>query len=144
MAVVWSQHSVYVFDSHSRNRYGFHDPNGKAILLKFSSINYLNNYLKSFYNSMVSIDTQYDLKYVGIEIDLNKRNEIHSKLQRKHKVLHTRNYSSRKEIKIKKNAKQKIYHEKNKDKILDWKKVYYQKNVNAIRTKQSLLYRKCC
>ena len=148
VAVVWSQHYVYVFDSHSCNSNGFHDPNGKAILLKFCSINYFNNYLKSF--SMVSIDTQYDLKYAGIEIDLNKRNEIRSKLQRKRKVLYNRNYSSGKEIKMKKNAKQKIYYQKNKDKILDWKKVYYQKNVNAIRTKQRVSYtenvasKKCC
>ena len=121
VAVVWSQNYVDVFDSHSRNSNGFHDPSRKAILLKFCSINSLNNYLKSFYNSMVPIDTQYDLKYVSIEINLNKRIEIHSKLQRKRKVLYNRNYSSRKEIKMKKNAKQKIYYEKNKDKILEWK-----------------------
>ena len=46
VAVVWSQHYVYVFDSHSRNSNGFHNPNGKAILLKFCSINSLNNYVK--------------------------------------------------------------------------------------------------
>ena len=97
---------------------------------------------------MVSIDTPYDLKYVGIETDLNRRNETHSKLQRK--VLYNRNHSSKKEIKIKKNAKQKIYYEKNKDKIFDWKKVYYQKNVNAIRAQQraynteNIAGKKCC
>ena len=91
---------------------------------------------------MVSIDTEYDLTYVDTEIDLNRRNEIHSKLQRKRKVPYKRNQCSKKEIKMKKNAKQKIGYEKNKDQILDSKKVYYQKNVNAIRTK-SLLYRLC-
>ena len=100
VAVLWSQHYVYVFDSHSRNSSGFHDSNGKAILLKFSSINLLNNYFKPFYNSMVSVDTQYDLKYVGIEIDLNRRNEISCKLQRKRKVLCNRNHSGKKEIKM--------------------------------------------
>ena len=89
---------------------------------------------------MVSIGTQYDLKYVGIEIDLDKRNEIHSKLQCKRKVLYNRNYSSKKEVKMKKNAKQKIYYEKNKDKIIDWKKLYYQKHVNTIRTQQRAYY----
>ena len=91
---------------------------------------------------MVSIDTEYDLTYVDTEIDLNRRNEIHSNLQRKRKVPYKRNHCSKKEIKMKKNAKQKIGYEKNKDQILDSKKVYYQKNVNAIRTK-SLLYRLC-
>ena len=124
VAVLWSQHYVYVFDSYSRNSSGFHDSNGKAILLKFCSINSLNNDLKSFYYSMISIDTQYDLEYVGPEIDLNRRNEINCKLQCKHKVLYNRNHSSKKEIKMK-NAKHKIYYEENKDKILDSKKVYY-------------------
>ena len=51
---------------------------------------------------------------------------------------------------MKKNGKQKIYYEKNKDKILDSKKVYYQKNVNAIGTQQRAFYtenvaiKKCC
>ena len=139
VAVLWLQHYVYVFDSHSRNSSGFHDSNGKAVLQKFCSINSLNNYLKSFYY-MVSIDTQYDLKYVGIEIDLNRRIEINCKLQRKRKMLCNRNHSSKKEIKMRKNAKQKIYYEKNKDQILNSKKVYYQKNVNAIRTQQRAYY----
>ena len=99
---------------------------------------------------MVSIDTQFDLKYVGIEIDLDRRNEIHSKVKHERKVLYNRNHSSKKKIKMKKNGKQKIYYEKNKDKILDSKKVYYQKNVNAIGTQQRAFYtenvaiKKCC
>ena len=124
VAVLWSQHCIHVLNSQSRNSSGFHDANGKAILLKFCSINSLSNYLKSFYYSMVSIDTLDDLKYVAIEIDLNRRNEINCKLQRKRKVLYNRNHSSKKKVKMKKNAKQKIYYEKNKDKILDSKKVY--------------------
>ena len=55
-------------------------------------------------------------------------------------MLYNRNNRSRKEIKIKKTAKQKIYNKKNKDKILDLKKVYYQKNVNAIRITQHKAY----
>ena len=57
---------------------------------------------------MVSIDTEYDLTYVDTEIDLNRRNEIHSNLQRKRKVPYKRNHCSKKEIKMKKNTKQKI------------------------------------
>ena len=78
---------------------------------------------------MVSIDTEHDLKYVNIEIDLNRKNEIHFKLQRKRKVLYNKSHSSKMEIKMKKNAKQKIYYEKNERKILDLKKIYYQKKV---------------
>ena len=89
---------------------------------------------------MASMDTQYDLKYVGTETDLNRRNDINCKLQRKCKVLCNRNHSRKKEIKMRKNAKQKIYYEKNNDQILNSKKVYYQKNVNVIRTQQTAYY----
>ena len=74
---------------------------------------------------MVSIDTQHDLEYVNIEINLNWKNEIHFKLQRKRKVLYNKSHSSKKEIKMRKKAKQKIYYEK----ILDLKKIYYQKKI---------------
>ena len=37
-------------------------------------------------------------------------------------------------------AKQEIYCEKNKDKVYDSKKVYYQKNVNAIRKQLRAYY----
>ena len=89
VSVLWSEHYVYVFDSRSCNNNGFHNSNGKVILLKFCSISSLNNYLKTlrYYYSMVSIDIQYDLKYAGIEIGLNRRDEIYRTLQRKRKVL---------------------------------------------------------
>ena len=58
---------------------------------------------------MVSIATQYDLKYVGIEIKLNRKNEVYTKLQSKRKVLYNRNHNSKKQIKMRKKAKQKIY-----------------------------------
>ena len=63
VAIIWMQNAFFLFDSHNRNVYGFHDPPGHDILLKFSSISYLNNYIKSFYEDSTSISfvTQYDL-----------------------------------------------------------------------------------
>ena len=61
-----------------------------------------------------------------------------------------RNTSSKKEIKMKKNAKQKTYYEKNNDEIPDLKKVYHQKNDNTLRTQQraydteDAASKKCC
>lgn len=62
---------MYLIDNHRKNV--FHDPNRKAILLKFCFINSLNNYFTLFYDSIISIDTQYGLKYIGIEIDWNRK-----------------------------------------------------------------------
>ena len=103
VAVLWTQDHFYVFDSHSRNSKGFHDPNGKAILLKFCSITSVNNYLKVFYSSIVSLDTQYDLQYVSIDIDRNSINEIKLKLQRKRNLQYNNSYNSKEEAKKKKN-----------------------------------------
>ena len=139
VAVLWTQDYFYVFDSHSRNSKGFHDPNGKAILLKFCSITSVNNYLKVFYSSIVSLDTQYDLQYVSIDIDRNSINEIKVKLQRKRKLQYNNSYNSKEEAKKRKIEQQKEYYDKNKDKIIDSKK-QYNKNVRAIRRQQKFYY----
>ena len=139
VAVLWTQNHFYVFDSHSRNSKGFHDPNGKAILFKFCSITSVNNYLKVFYSSIVSLDTQYDLQYVSIDIDRNSINEIKVKLQCKRKLQYNNSYSSKEEAKKRKIEQQKEYYDKNKDKIIDSKK-QYNKNVRAIRRQQKFYY----
>ena len=139
VVVLWTQDHFYVFDSHSRNSKGFHDPNGKAILLKFCSITSVNNYLKVFYSSIVSLDTQYDLQYVSIDIDRNSINEIKVKLQRKRKLQYNNSYNSKEEAKKRKIEQQKEYYDKNKDKIIDSKK-QYNKNVRAIRRQQKFYY----
>ena len=69
----WFQCCKYV-DSNSRNNQGFHDPNGKATLLEFRSMIFLN-FLKTFFieNVGVSVETQYDLLYISVNVsDENK------------------------------------------------------------------------
>ena len=52
--------------------------------------------------------------------------------------------------KMRKKVKQKIYYEKNKDRILDSKNVFYQKIFNAVGTQRRAYYKenaaskKCC
>lgn len=43
VAIIWVQNPFFLFDSHSRNVYGFHYHSEHAILSKFISISYLNN-----------------------------------------------------------------------------------------------------
>ena len=55
IAIMWWNNSVFVFDSHGRNTYGYDDPNGKAILLEFCLVSSLNGYIKSFYENSTSM-----------------------------------------------------------------------------------------
>ena len=49
VAVMWNKTSVFLFDSHSSNDHGFHDPNGKVTLHDFRPMISLNNILITFY-----------------------------------------------------------------------------------------------
>ena len=122
------QNAFFLFDSHNRNVYGFHDPPGHDILLKFSSISYLNNYIKSFYEDSTSISfvTQYDLHWftliymIYIETQENSKNEILTTLARKRKAIYNRVFSSKKndlESPLKKRKNQ-VYYQENRQKIL--------------------------
>ena len=93
-----------------------------------------------FYSSIVSLDTQYDLQYVSIDIDRNSINEIKVKIQRKRKLQYNNSYNSEEDAKKKRKIEQqKEYYDKNKDKIIDSKK-QYNKNVTAIQRQQKFHY----
>ena len=92
VATTWAENNVFLFDSHNRNTYGLHDPNGQAVLLSFSTVSSLNNYIKSFYeiSSNISSETQYDLQYISIEVTTEIKKEIVSKLGRKRKAVYNK------------------------------------------------------
>ena len=75
---MWNKASVFLFDSHSRNDQGFHDPDGKATLLEFRSMTSLNKFLKTFFieNVDVSAETQYDLQYISINVSGENKHQI--------------------------------------------------------------------
>ena len=83
---------MFLFDSHSRNTYGLHDPTGQAVLLSFSTVSSLNNYIKSFYefSSNMSSETRHDLQYISIDITAKIRKEIVSKLGSKRKAVYNK------------------------------------------------------
>ena len=89
-------------DVHSCKINCFHDPNDKAILLRFYSIVFwpLSKVIAWF---MVLIVIQYDLKNAGIDIDGNWKNEIYTKF------LHNTNDNIRKEVKEKKITESLLY-----------------------------------
>ena len=68
---------MFSFDSQSHDTSGFHEPNGKAVLRKFSVVSSLNN-IKHFFESSSnnSLETQYSLQYISIDITEETRNEV--------------------------------------------------------------------
>jgi len=61
-AIIWGNRSVYLFDPHSRSIYGQIDPNGKSVLLKFSTLQNVESYIKEIYvplGQTMYLETQY-------------------------------------------------------------------------------------
>ena len=84
-ATIWCVNSFFLFDLHSRYIDGFNDPNGRAVLLEFRTVMSLNNFIKSVFENCtgVSLETQYDLQYIGVQILDNMKQKILQPLQRK-------------------------------------------------------------
>ena len=85
---------MFIFDSHSRNTNGYHDPNGKAILLEFCLVTSQNSYIKPFYedSTNISLKTKYDLQYISVEMVQQNETEILTKIRLKRKYSHHKSY----------------------------------------------------
>ena len=166
IAIIWWNNSIFVFDSHSRNADGYHDPNGKAILLEFCLVSSLNSYIKSFFenNTSISLETQCDLQCISVEIVEKNKTEILTKIRLKRKYVYHKSYygkNKKQKVDLKKQyyiehkEQYKTYYMRNNDEIckkqnqykIDVKDVlseknslYYQENIDFIREKQSQYY----
>ena len=49
LGLIWGTGSIYLFDFHSKDEYGNFSSTGTAVLLKFDSLNLLENYIRSVY-----------------------------------------------------------------------------------------------
>ena len=129
---------------HSRNIDGFNDPNGQAVLLEFRTMMSLNNFIKSFYENCtgVSLETQYDLQHIGVQISDNLKQEILQSLQRKRKSLHNKVYQTKKKIVDPSSIfwQNQEYYSHNAVRILSDRKQYYVNNLDKIREKCRTYY----
>ena len=98
IAIIWWNNSLFVSDSHRRNADGYHDPNGKAILLEFRLVSSLNSYIKSFFenSTSISLETQYDWQCISVEIVENDKTEILTKIRLKRKCVYHKSYYEKK------------------------------------------------
>ena len=118
IAIIWWNNSLFVFDSHSRNADGYHDSNGKAILLEFHLVSSLNSYIKSFFenSTSISLETQYDFQCISVDIVENNKTEILTKIRLKREYVY-----------------HKSYYEENKKQKVDLKKQYYSEHKEQIK-----------
>ena len=145
--------SFFPFDSHID---GFNNLNGRAVLLEFRTMMFLNNFIKCFFENCtgVSLEMQYDLQYIGVQISDNLKQEILHYLQRKRKSLHNKVYQTKKIVdptsifwqnqehyshyadRILSDRKQ--YYVNNLDKIREKCRTYYAENIESIRKKNQV------
>ena len=144
IAIIWNDQGFFIFDSHSHNTTGFHVRNGKAVLLKFSTISSVNNYIKVFYENNISFETQYDLQYINVEIMEASKNGILDILRHKHKTSYDNSYKT-KQIKteafaLSKKYENQMYYQQNKAKLQDVRKQYFLENKKDIKKPKKAYY----
>ncbi|XP_069108996.1 micronuclear linker histone polyprotein-like [Argopecten irradians] len=82
-AIYSSSNNVYIFDPHSRNAHGFPSPSGCAVVLKFNSVETLNQHLSVFLKTINA--TLYEIVAVEFEQVAKKNFESYiRKIKRSH------------------------------------------------------------
>ena len=94
-ALIWHKLGIFIFDSHIRNEEGFITSDGSSVLLKFKTLDNVQNYIEEVY--MLSQNIQVltcQIQYINIEVRntdvsliLNSANKIKNRaLKRKHRA----------------------------------------------------------
>ena len=114
------------------------------VLIKFSAISSVNNYIKVFYENNISFETQYDLQYINVEIMEASKNGILDILRCKHKTSYNMSYKT-KQIKkeafaLSKKYENHLYYQQNKAKLQDVRKLYYLENKNDTKKQKKAYY----
>ena len=66
-SILWSKRNYFLFDPHSRDNLGAFSDNGSSVLLKFSSVRQLQNYVYDIYFPLRHSDSlHYQIQYVHI------------------------------------------------------------------------------
>ena len=78
--MIWDIHknSVYLFDSHSYSS----GPDGTSILLEFSFLHQLNDFIRANFLHVVSPETQYDIQSIKVHIRQDAVSLITASLRR--------------------------------------------------------------
>ena len=107
-AIIWSKQAFFLFDSHSRSTEGFTVSDGYSVLMKFKSLDDVQNYIREAYLYRQQINSvYYQIQYVDIDtaaLDVTQTLKTIRNLKersRKRKNTDTVEHSKRKEQKKK-------------------------------------------
>ena len=78
IAVIYGRglNSYFLFDSHSRNQQGLPVPEGKSILIKFSRVQDIENYLRETYLHPHVQSCYFQIQFIRVDISDSDRNSL--------------------------------------------------------------------
>ena len=77
MGILKCEDLVYLFDTHSRDAYERHVPDGYSVLLRFHNMSDLSRFIISTYSSLLMTSLQYEIQFFKIII-INNQNLMQS------------------------------------------------------------------
>ena len=92
-ALIWNKSGIFLCDSHSRNNEGFITADGTSVLLKFKTLDDVENYIKEVY--MLSQNFQvltYQIQYINIEVKTTDISLIMNSVKKSKKRAQKREY----------------------------------------------------
>ena len=92
-ALTWNKYGIFLCDSHSRNNEGFITADGTSVLLKFKTLDDVENYIKEVY--MLSQNFQvltYQIQYINIEVKTTDISLIMNSVKKSKKRAQKREY----------------------------------------------------
>ena len=92
-ALIWNKSGIFLCDSHSRNKEGIITADGASVLLKFKTMDDVQNYIKEVY--MLSQNFQvltYQMQYINIEVKTTDISVIMNSVKKSKKRAQKREY----------------------------------------------------
>ena len=82
LSIIWNNNSFYLFDSHSRDSSGNQAIDGTAVLLKFNSLLYIDEYVQKMYLEKQPISVYLQIQFVRIVCFMEDISNIQADLER--------------------------------------------------------------
>ena len=82
LGLIWGTGSIYLFDSHSKDEYGNFSSTGTAVLLKFDSLNSLENYIRSVYYNTSPHFLYFQVQFTKVNCSANTKTAIKCALKK--------------------------------------------------------------
>ena len=82
LGLIWGNEFIYLLDSHSKDEYGNLSSSGTTVLLKFESLNSLENYIRSVYYNTFPQVLYFQVQLIKVHCSSNTKTGIKFALKR--------------------------------------------------------------